>query len=105
MMQILSRGYLNDKLALLTKAIPRQYRIGVKASKHFISRAKLRAPKSEFALMMDVLECVKYNYPLILYYSKLDTILPERGRLESDKYVICGDVINDEFYLRTIYEK
>lgn len=105
MIKILSHAYLNENLKRITTAMPDSFRVNIKASKHFIDRVKLRSDESIFATYLDILECVEYNYPLILYYSELDTILPERGRLESDKYVLCGDIINEEFILRTLYQK
>jgi hypothetical protein len=96
---------INEILRRFTETIPREYRVNVYASKHFVERCKLRNTSNLFDLYLGVAWCVNQNYPLILYYSKLKTALPERGRLEHSKYIICGDVYNESFVLRTIYEK
>jgi len=95
---------LNDKLIHITNQFPEPYRVRIKLSSHFTYRLKLRSSTTVFDTMLEILACVDKNYPLILYYSKLDGCLPERGRLESDTSVICGDIINDCFVLRTYYK-
>lgn len=93
-------GYLRK----LSDGIPLEYRVEIKPSKHFLDRISERHD-GLFNMIHDVLRIVQYNYPLILYYTKLDTVLPDRGRLESDEYVICGDVVDNVYVLRTIYRK
>lgn len=85
--------------------VPEEYKVNIRVSTHFYQRCFERHDSNIITLLRDIKSILVYNYPLILYYTKLDTALPERGRLESDKYVICGDVINNDFVLRTIYWK
>lgn len=96
--------FLSDGLTKYCDSIPEPYRVRIITSHHFRERIQERS-NNLFGVIIDVLKIINANYPLILYYTKLDTRLPERGRLESEKYVICGDVMDKVFVLRTFYEK
>lgn len=96
--------YLKRGIDNIIRSIPNEYKVDIIISRHFRDRL-IKRSSNDFGVLIDVLIDINYNYPLIIYFSKLDSALPNRGRLESDKFNICGDIINDKFVLRTFYEQ
>lgn len=98
-MEILSKILLK-----IVESKPPEFRVEIRQSRHFKERVLQRHLfPSPSVLELEIGDVIEYNYPLILYYMKLNVILPCRGRLESQKYTICGDNLRDTFVLRTIY--
>jgi hypothetical protein len=96
--------YLQRGIDNIIHSIPDEFKVDIIISRHFRDRL-IKRTSNDFGILIDVLTDINFNYPLIIYFSKLDSILPNRGRLESDKFIICGDIINDKFVLRTFYEQ
>lgn len=90
-------------LHALEATYPKQFNVRLGASRHFVDRIYDRADTNPFSLMLRVIEAINENICLVIYYTHLDSYLPERGEIAFDDYVIRGNVINGRYVMQTIF--
>lgn len=98
-------GVLHKRIRVLLADVPGQLMVKISASNHFMQRVAARSDQGMSAMIFEIAEIVAANYPLILYYTALDILPPERGQLEHPKYGIRGNVIDGAFVLQTFFIK
>lgn len=92
---------LND---YTSKTYDKKYKIRFGVREHFIERVIERFNGNFDRAFIEIVKAIEANICIIIYYMHLDTILPERGKIEFGDYEIRGYVCDDRFILSTFLD-
>jgi len=94
---------LYNTLEQYANTFDEKYKIKFVVTDHFIERVLERYNGNWDRAYIDIVRAIKDQICVIIYYLHLDTILPERGRIDVGEYQIRGNVINDRYVLNTFF--
>ena len=97
--------FLNDSLKQIAAPYFKNYGVRIFSTKHFFQRFNERYENNFNRGVIELLECIDKNVCLVIYYINLDTILPERGRIDFHDYEIRCNVIDGALVLSTFVKK